>query len=366
MINVLHVINGADLGGISSMILNYYRNINRDKFHFDFIYSIDEPLGHNGIELQKLGAQFFYVPKKSEGLMAHIKGIEKILKARKYDAIHVHSSLTSYVALAVAKKCGIRVRVAHAHNAVKDVLGVKAKINRVIGNVLIKRYATVRLACSRDAAIYTFGNKSINDNNVKVLPNSIATRNYVFSEEKRKEVRSVYNIGENELVFGTVGRMSQEKNILYLIDVLDSLVKIRSCRLMLIGDGDERKDIEEKIEQLGIRNHAILTGKRPDVAALLNAFDVFTIPSVNEGFSIAGLEAGANGLPLVMSNAVPNDLGFLPNTIYLSLGNPQKWAETISSYHKGRNENAYSDVRSHGYDIEDSVVILEAVYSGQM
>ena len=365
MIKVLHIINGADLGGISSMILNYYRNIDRNQYHFDFIYSIDEPLGHNGIELQKLGAEFFYVPKKSEAMTAHVKGVRKILREGNYDAIHVHSNMTSYVALSVAKRCGVKIRVAHAHNAVKGSRGIKSNIKHLTGVLLNNLYSTIRLGCSQDALNYVFGSKSIIDSHSIVLPNSITTKNYSFSKEIREEVRSKYGVRENELLFGTVGRMSKEKNIIYLIDVLDRLVKMRPCKLMLIGDGDERKGIEEKIDRLGLRKNVILTGQRSDVAALLNAFDVFTIPSENEGFSIAGLEAGANGLPLVMSDAVPSDLGFLPNTIYLSLGNTQEWAETISSFYRGRNENAQNDVRAHGYDIENSVSTLEAIYSGQ-
>lgn len=365
MINVLHIINGADLGGISSMILNYYRYIDREKYHFDFIYSIDEPLGHNGTELEKLGAEFYYVPKKSESLKAHIEGIKEILNRKRYDAIHVHSSLTSYVALSVAKKCGVKVRIAHAHNAVKVTRGAKGSIKRFIGIALNNRYSTVRLGCSQDALNYVFGKSSEKDHNSIVLPNSIPAQDYAYSELIRNKLRLSYGINENELVFGTVGRMSQEKNIIYLVDILNKLINDIPCKLVLVGDGDERKKIEQRIDELGLRNCAILTGQSSNVKELLNMFDVFVIPSINEGFSIAGLEAGTNGLPIIMSDAVPDDLGFFPNTRYLSLDDPQKWAEAIKTIPKGRNKNAITDVKSKGYDIEDSARKLEQIYCGR-
>ncbi len=365
MINVLHIINGADLGGISSMILNYYRYIDRENYHFDFVYSIDKPLGHNGIELEKLGAEFYYVPKKSESLKAHIEGIKKILSRKRYDAIHVHSNLTSYVALSIAKKCGVKVRVAHAHNAVKVTRGVKSSIKRFIGIVLNNKYSTIRLGCSQDALNYVFGKCSEKDHNSIVLPNSIPAQEYAYSEPTRKKLRLSYGINDNELVFGTVGRMSQEKNIIYLVDILKKLINDIPCKLVLIGDGDERKKIEKKIDELGLRNDAILTGQSSNVKELLNLFDVFVIPSINEGFSIAGLEAGANGLPIVLSDAVPCDLGFLPNTSYLSLNDSQKWAEAIKSIPKERNKNAVTLVKSKGYDIEESARKLEQIYCGR-
>ena len=368
MIKVLHIINGADLGGISSMILNYYRNIDRQKFHFDFIYSIDEPLGHNGIELQKLGAKFFYVPKKSEGIRTHVHGIKRILNEGQYNAIHVHSSLTSYVALAVAKHCGVKVRVAHAHNAVKEIRGIKAKTNRMIGNALIKHYATLRLACSKDAAIYTFGAKSIHESNVKILPNAIDPQKYVYSRDMRAKKRIELGISESTFVFGTVGRMTTEKNQMFLVGVLKEMIrKIPNTIMLLVGDGELRSDIENKVQQQGLSDNVIFTGQWTDVPDLLNVYDVFVMPSHYEGFPVAGIEAGANGLPLVLSDTITRELGFLPRVNYLSLNEPPlNWADMISSYvNVERNMNVLDVIKANSYDIESSTKILSDIYSGE-
>ncbi len=368
MIKVLHIINGADLGGISSMILNYYRSIDRNKYHFDFIYSIDEPLGYNGNELRKLGAKFFYVPKKSEGLWHHISGIKKVIRDGNYDVIHVHSSLTSYVALAVAKKCGIKIRIAHAHNAVKSVVGLKAKINRVVGNVLIKRYATKRLACSIDAAIYTFGDKSINESNVRILPNAIDPMKYAFSEEASTKKREELCISPETFVFGTVGRMTVEKNQMFLVDVLREVIRlVPDTKLLLVGDGNLRREIENSVKEADLVADVIFTGQRTDVPDLLNVYDVFVLPSHYEGFPVAGVEAGANGLPIVLSDTITRELGFFPNVKYLSLNDsPLVWAKSITSYMgKPRNDAALSFIKANSYDIEGNSKILAQIYSGE-
>ena len=367
MIKVLHIINGADLGGISSMLLNYYRNIDRNMFHFDFIYSIDEPLGYNGKELQKIGAHFIYVPKKSESLKDHVAGIEKVLKEGQYDAIHVHSSLTSYVALAVAKRCGIKVRIAHAHNAVKEIKGIKAKVNRLLGNALIRHYATVRLACSKDAAIYTFGGRSLEEPNVRILPNAITPTKYAYSSDLRARKRIELNISSNMFIFGTVGRMTIEKNQMFLVDVLKEVIKIiPNTEMLLVGDGDLRAEIEKKVQQEGLLQNVIFTGQRTDVPELLNVFDVFVMPSHYEGFPVAGVEAGANGLPIVLSDTITRELGFLPNVNYISLNESStNWAKRIASYYgKSRNRNAIDAIKANSYDIENSTKILARIYSG--
>lgn len=133
MVRVLHIINGADLGGISSMLLNYYRHMDRTKVHFDFVSSIAE-LGYNGRELEKLGSKFYFIEMKSKGLINHIKELDKLLKNEHFDVIHVHSNHTSYVALMVAWKNGIRIRIAHGHNAVKE--NFRTEIEYLEGSVL--------------------------------------------------------------------------------------------------------------------------------------------------------------------------------------------------------------------------------------
>ncbi len=362
MINVLHIINGASIGGISSMLLNYYRAIDRSKVHFDFVYSAKK-LGYNGYELIKLGSKFYYIPKKSDSIFQHCRELKKILKNNRYDAIHVHSNHTSYVDLRIAKKMGIKIRVAHAHNAIKGQLTFEDSLSRLLGIVLINRYATKKLACSEDAAVYVFGRLSIKKPNLCVLPNAIPSCDFFFNSKARSIQRKTLKINEDEIAFGTVGRMTWEKNQIFLLDVLKELRKKHSCKLILIGDGPEMPKVIDYAKQIEALNSVLILGARTDVNLLINCFDVFTIPSKHEGFSIAGLEAGANGLPILMSTEVPVDLGFLPNTKYLELSSgPKAWSDAIYELSRKKRVDSHGIIFEKGYDIQSAARKLEYIY----
>lgn len=368
MVRVLHVINGAALGGISSMILNYYRYMDREQVHFDFVTSIAE-LGYNGKELEKLGCKFYFIEMKSKGLWNHIKQLNTLMKKEHFDAIHVHSNHTSYVALMVAWKNGIPVRVAHGHNAVKDKLSLKARVSRRVGIILIKGFSTKRLACSKDAAVYTFGRHSLKEHSLQILPNAIDVEKFRFRAEMRERYRTEFNIQKHATIIGCVGRMSSEKNHIFLVEQMPSLLKkLPKAKIMLIGDGAEKRKLEQRAEELGVAEHIIFAGERNDVSNLLNVMDVFVLPSTSEGLGIAAVEAAASGLPVVLSDHVPKELKFIPNSTYVSLDDQSKWIDEIEAYAKQYQRNipqsALKTLRDHGYDIRLTCKKLETEYLG--
>lgn len=364
MIRVLHIINSADHGGISTMLLNYYRYTDRTRIHFDVALSVDR-VGHDGRELEALGATLYYLPIKSKHYRLHVKTLREILEKGNYDAIHVHSALTSWVDLRVAKKMGVALRVAHAHNADKSKKPLRVRLKRRIGTFLTGRYATSRLSCSRDAAIYTFGEGALKQKNTVILPNAIECERFVFDPEARRAVRSELGIGKDDFVFGSVGRMTSEKNQIHAVRVLPEVLLREPCaRLLLVGDGSCRPAIEAEAKALGVADRVIFTGGRSDIPQLLSAMDAFILPSFQEGFGIAALEAAAAGLPVVMSDTVPRELDFVCGGAFLPLAAPlSAWAEAILTQ-KGptdRREGA-ALVADAGYDIAAVAAQLAAFY----
>lgn len=356
MIKVLHVINGASTGGISSLILNYYKQLDKEQVHFDFI-TADPILGPNGIALKKMGSKFYFIPTKSKGLWNFIKKLDEFLKLNKYDVIHVHSGYTSYVALIIAWRNQIKIRIAHAHTTGKINLSVKSWMSRIIGIILTKMSATLRLSCSNDAAIYTFGKFSIHSRTVKILKNAIDIDRFCFSNSVRKAIREKLNISSDALVIGTVGRMTSEKNQIYLIKVLSNLVKEKkNIKLIFVGDGPERKIIEKKVEKLKLNTFVLFLGERTDIHELLSGMDIFLLPSLNEGLGIAAIEASSCGLPVIVSDGVPKDLSFLKKIVYLKLNNNEKeWRDQILKLTKNKHDNRESGFREritkNGYNI---------------
>lgn len=364
MIKILHLINGADLGGISSMILNYYTHMNKEKFHFDFVSPLKEE-GVNGKKLQDLECKFYYIPKKSDGLLHYIRKLDQLMKKEHYDAIHVHSNLTSYIGLMVAWKNGIRVRVAHGHNADFRNNKLKQKIYQIVGHVLISLFATDRLACSEDSLVYTFGDKAKKSKNTMVLPNAIDINKYKFNLMSRAQIREEFGIPERAFVIGTVGRMSEEKNHAFLVHILPKLCeRIDNIHLLIVGDGDEYEQCVNIAERLKISSKVTFAGARSDIPNVLSAIDLFLLPSLNEGLGIVAIEAAASGLPVILSDAVPDTLQFLPNSHFVPLIQ-EKWIEQIlkmTCISVERLTN-YDVLKEHNYDITSAAKLLEAIYS---
>lgn len=354
------------MGGISSMLLNYYRYMDRSKVHFDFVSSFK--IGYNGYELEKLGSKFYYIEMKSKGLLNHIKRLDSLLKEEHFDAIHVHSNHTSYVDLAVAWKNHIKIRIAHGHNAVKSKLPLKSRLSRRVGIILIKVFSTKRLACSVDSAIYTFGKHSLKEKSLEILPNAIDVEKYRYNPIMRLKYRKDLGIEKDTVVIGCVGRMSKEKNHNFLITLMPSLIeKMPDIRLVLIGDGSERGLLEELSRELNVEDNVIFTGESTKVNELLNLLDVFVLPSINEGLGIVAIEAAASGLPIIMSDNVSSDLQFLPNSMYISLENKEEWVRQIVKIGTEKKRVHFAEARKilieHGYEIKSGTKTLESIYS---
>lgn len=361
---ILQVMNGASLGGISTVMLNYYRNMNREKYTFELaLYNSD--LGYNGEQFVNLGCQVFFLPLKSKSMLIYIRTLWRILKNGNYNAIHVHSNRTSYVALMVAKFCGVNVRVAHAHTA-QPPTTFKEKIKRVTSIWLTPLFATKLLACTNDAGCSIFGGSILKNDKYQVLHNAIEIRKFAYNKNIRNAVRKDLGL-EDCIIIGNVGNLGPEKNQQYLLRIMAELCKNENrWHLLIIGAGELLDTLVNQTNFLGIQDHVTFLGQRSDVNELLQAMDVFIIPSFFEGFSLAGLEACISGLPVFLSDKIPRDLGCFKNAQYLSIEDePSTWAKLII-------QNPLAVVRDfgldealkNGFDIHDKARELEIIYRG--
>ena len=359
-VKVLHVINGADLGGISTFILNYYMEMDRQKFHFDFCM-YDNDVGVNGKKLQELGSRFYTVPSKKH-LIKYSRILRNILKNGNYDVIHVHTNTSSYITLWIAKKMGIRVRVAHAHSAVVDQ-GLVYRIKAAVGRILIPKVATELCPCSMEAGKVVFGSAK-----VTIVPNAIKTKEFKYNSALRTVVRNELNLNDNQIVLGMVGRLSDEKNVDFAIDIVKRMLQEdNKYKLIIVGDGVLRDKLEEKVKRLGILGSVRFLGQMSDVKRLYQAFDIFLLPSKFEGFPISALEAISAGLPIVLSDRITKDIDFCNQVHYASIENNaiENWITTIKDIGNHYVRSDGTEVKKNGYDIKDAVHILENIYSGQ-
>lgn len=362
-IRVLQVIGKMDRGGAETMIMNLYRNIDRNKIQFDFIVHTNDK-GNFDDEITSLGGRIYRVPRfKGYNLLSYIKSWRELLRNfnSKYRIIHGHIGSTAYIYLSIANKLGM-ITIAHSHSA-----GYSQNIRGLIYKILSfpTRYvADYLISCSKKASISRYGKKVINNGKHFILNNAIDTEKYIYNPSVRKKIRKNLNI-DKEFVIGHVGRFTEEKNHKFIIEIFKKVHDVNTnAVLLLIGEGKLRKHIENKVYELELKNSVIFLGVRSDVPDLMQAMDVFLFPSLYEGLGIVSVEAQASGLHTIVSEAVPEE-AYLTDLIekeYLS-SSPSKWANRILNYANGyERKNTYKEIYDAGYDVEQNTQWLEEFY----
>ncbi len=357
-IRVLHVLGNLNQGGAESRIMDVYRAIDKLKVQFDFMIHTSEECYFSS-EVRELGGRIYSVPRfNGKNLFSYRKAWDLFFNEHsEYKIIHGHITSTAFIYLNIAKKHGLNTRIAHARSA------SKSDFIRKYTSKLGKRYATHLFAVSNLAAISEFGNKTIKDGSVKIIPNAINTKKYLFNEEIRKKKRIELNI-ENKFVIANVGSFRYAKNHTFIIDIFKEIKKEKkNAVLLLIGDGELREQIKTKVSKLKLDDSVFFAGLRSDVPELLQAMDVLLFPSIYEGLPGVVLEAQAAGLPCVISDAITKEVAITPLVKYISLSETAKyWANEIISSSNERLNSTYTFFVENNFDIGGVKKFYEEFY----
>ncbi|MGN0546150.1 MAG: glycosyltransferase family 1 protein [Acutalibacteraceae bacterium] len=356
MIRVLQIVTDMRCGGLETMLMNYYRQIDRTQVQFDFLVHRENE-GEYAEEIQKLGGNIYHLPKLNPFSRYYKKALGMFFDSHpEYQIIHVHQDCLSSVILKVAKEHGVKIRIAHSHSNSQDK-NIKYPI-KLFYKRFIPRYATSLFACSEEAGRWMF-----NGADFTVLNNAIDAERYIFNPQKRNEVRDSFGIASDELLVGHVGRFSPAKNHDFLIDVFDAVPKSQKAKLLLVGKGDLKESVEEKVKKLKLENRVIFAGLRSDVPDIMQAMDVLVLPSLYEGLGIVAIEAQASGLPCVLSDAVPDEAVLTDLAVkMLPDSSPSKWVDAINKQSKMIRKSTYDEIRLAGYDIKDNSKKLQEYY----
>lgn len=353
---VLQVVTHMNRGGLETMLMNYYRNIDRDKVQFDFL--THRPYdGDYGEEIKALGGKIYHLPYLNPFSIEYKKELDKFFKEHKeYEIVHVHQDCLSSVILKAAKKNGVKIRIAHSHSSSQDK-NLKYPI-KVFYKHFIAKYATNLFACSKEAGIWMF-----NGADFEVINNAINASCYSFSNEKRTKMRTAFNISDDEILIGHVGRFSPTKNHEFLIDIFNEVQKENKAKLILVGEGVLKENIENKVKEFGIGDKVIFTGLRSDVADLMQAMDVFIFPSIYEGLPVTLVEAQAAGLPCLISDKVPIECKKTDLVKQLKLSEDAKvWSKEAVNLSKVERKNTYEEIQKSGFDIKENAMALQKFY----
>lgn len=354
-IRVLHVVSYMGRGGLETMIMNYYRHIDRTKVQFDFLVHRDFTADYDN-EILTLGGNIYHVPTLNPFSPSYFKALDSFFSEHHYDIVHSHLDCLSAYPLKIAERHGIKTRIAHAHNSGQDhnlKYPIKAYAKRQI-----PRYATDLFACSKAAGKWMFPGHDF-----QVLRNAIDAGQFIFNPEKSNELKKKFSV-QDKFMIGHVGRFNPQKNHSFLIDVFSFVERMeKNSVLLLAGSGEEEAKIETKVKKKGLYDKVIFLGSRYDIPEVLQAMDVFVFPSNYEGFGIAAAEAQAAGVPCILSDRIPRECRMTDKVEFLSLKmSPREWAEHIIRYKGSSKKNEFAAVCSAGYDIADNVKQLEEFY----
>lgn len=356
-IRILHIVQRMEAGGTQAFLMNLYRNIDREKVQFDFLVEyIDKEFYDD--EIISFGGKIYYTNfRKDLNVFKFKKELSKILIDNpEYKIIHIHATAIGKICTDVARKNNIPVIIAHTHNngAVKDWKYLPKKILRK----LYRNGPTDFFACSEEAGIYTFKNKKF-----KVIHNSIDSKKFLYNESIRNEKRKELNI-ENKFAVGNVGRLHEQKNQIFLIDIFYELQKKKeNAILLIVGSGPLKTKINEHIEKLGISDKVKILENRNDMNEIYQAMDVFVLPSLFEGLGIVAIEAQAAGLPVIASDGVSSEAEVTKNIKKLSLNEPiSNWVKAIVEAKVDNKQEVINDIKDAGYDIEENAKMIEKFY----
>ncbi len=367
-IRVLQVIGRMDRGGIETMVMNLYRNIDREKVQFDFLAHYGREAAYND-EIRALGGRIYEMPALRDEthiyywrIFDYIKALKKFFKEHKeYKVIHCHMTNTASIYMPIAKKNGVTCCISHSHS-IKGKEGLLGVVTDILQKPIYK-HATDMFACSEVAKEWFYPKDIVESGRVKVIANAVDAERFRFNPEKRAQMRDELNLGDN-LVVCCVARFRTEKNQIFLMDVLREMLKMRDDVVFVFaGDGPCEDEVKAKAKEYGIEEHTRFLGMRSDVPDILQAADAFVLPSLFEGLPVTGIEAQASGLHCVVSDGVTHEMNAIDMVEYLSLSDPlEKWSEYLINAATQPRQDTYERIKAAGYDIHTTAPWLQEFY----
>lgn len=326
MIRVAIIAGKVDSGGKKNLIMEYYRNIDREKLQFDFICDADSQAIPKD-EIERLGGRI-YIITPYQKIFKNMNDMKKIIKKNNYSIVHAYNSTMNLFPMFVAKQCNVPVRISEslsmAHE--KDWKTILKRLLRPMS----KLFANYYMSCGEDCGRWQFGNDFYEEGKVDVFKTAINTEFNSFNPIVREKTRNEYG-WKDKIVIGHIGRFTAQKNSIYMIEIFAAIAKKESkAVLCLIGDGELKDSMMSKIKELGIENQVCYLGRREDIQQFYNAMDCFILPSLYEGLPVVGLEAESCGLPMFFSTEVTREANACELGHFISLNeSTEVWADEI-------------------------------------
>lgn len=363
--------HGLSANGIETFLVNVLKKIDKTKYDITVVIAIDEGvfcLHEKTVTDMGIGvihAGDLDTPKKK---LDYIENVKRILSSESFDIAHSNMDLLNGITLTIAKRCGIPVRICHAHTSKSQYspsgkfAGVKKFVQRSYSGfmkLLIDKSSTERLACSDVAAEYFYNGKPS-----VLVYNGIDVDGYKnFRIQNREDyLKSVGDFTKAKKLLISVGRIIPVKNPIFAVEIIAELAKLRDdFKYIWVGGGELEEAAKEKANSLGIADKIIFTGVRTDVRELLACCDCFLMPSLFEGLPFSLIEAQAAGLRCIVSDVVTREANVGLTEYYPLENGAEKWAEFINQK-LDEPKKAADEKRLGQFDISHTVRQLEEIY----
>ena len=324
MKRLLCIVSSMDRGGAETFLMKVYRQLDKNKYQMDFCVSKKES-GFYDEEIKKMGGKIFYIPPKSKNPFKSFFGIKKLVKKEKYvSVLRTSQQSLATLDLFAAKLGGASKLIYRSSNA-----GVtNGKFINKFFSFLPKVIPNVKIAPSSEAAEFVFGKNNLNK--VTILHNALNYDDFKFNEKSRDKIRKELNVG-NKTLYGHVGRLNKQKNHIFLLNIFKEILKKdNNSMLVLIGEGELKEDILNKIKELNIEKNVVLLEPKKNINEYFMAFDKLIFPSLFEGMPNVIIEAEASGLPCFISNTITKEANITGLVKYIDLNkSAEEWASII-------------------------------------
>lgn len=357
-IRVLQVVTYMGRGGLETMLMNYYRKIDRSRIQFDFLVHRKFDADYDE-KIRQMGGRIYRINRLNPFSRKYCKQLNSFFKEHsEYKIVHSHLDCMAGIPLKYAKKNNVPVRIVHAHSSsqTKD----RKYFFKLLYKQIIPRYATDFYACSEAAGKWMFGNHRFS-----VLNNAIDSQKYSYDAKTARRIRSELGIPDDTLVIGHVGRFHPPKNHEMVVKIFSEILKRRhNAKLILVGAGYLQQRIKDLAADMNVREHVVFTGIRSDVCDLLQAMDVFLFPSLYEGLPVSIIEAQAAGLPCIISDKVPIECKKTDLVQQIKLSESfESWANAVVlAAKKNKRRNMSDEIKKAGFDICENARRLEEFY----
>lgn len=347
------------LNGITSVIMNYYRNIDKQELQTDFVVT-NEISQEYREELESDGCRIYRLERKKNPL-SYMYGLFRLMRRNRYDVVHIHgNSAMMLFDVLPAKLAGVPVRIVHSHNTTCSHM----KLHKLLLPIFRKCY-TQGFACGAEAGAWLFGQEPFVE-----LKNGIDLTAYRYDENLRQEFRKMIQAGDRTVI-GHIGNFVEQKNHSFLLDWYAELAGDNdNYLLLLISDGALMEEMQEKAKQLGLDGKVLFLGKTTQVAGYLQAMDAFVLPSLHEGLPVVLIEAQAAGLPCYVSNRVTKQVNLTGSVQFLPIDDTTAWARCMTDMAERRAKTDRQQscerwqqlIAAAGYDVTRNADRLKRLY----